>query len=154
MADLSFIYDQDKRHNDIKIVGGDFLLSDEIETAVELSLFSDRRATLDEIQTFQSGVRERQSRRGFWANTFKEFSQGSGLWLLQREKKTASTLARARKFCTDSLQWMADEGIVASITPTVSFSGDALVIHVAVVKPDGQDGTFKYQSSWDSLEVA
>jgi phage gp46-like protein len=125
-----------------------------LRVAVELSLFTDRRATLDEIQTFQAGIRERQSRRGFWANTFKKHARGSGLWLLQREKKTQTTLARAKKFCTDSLQWLIDEGVVQSITPTVSFAGDALVIHIAVVKPDGtSDAPFRFQSSWDSLEV-
>jgi phage gp46-like protein len=127
--------------------------SSSLQVAVELSLFTDRRATLDEIRTFQGGMKGRQSRRGLWANSFKKHTQGSGLWLLQREKKTNSTLSRAKKACTESLQWLIDDGVVRSITVEVEFIGDSIIILVSVVKPDGQDGTFKFQSSWNALEV-
>jgi phage gp46-like protein len=127
--------------------------SSSLQVAVELSLFTDRRATLDEIRTFQGGMKGRQSRRGLWANSFKKHTQGSGLWLLQREKKTNSTLSRAKKACIESLQWLIDDGVVRSITVEVEFVGDSIIILVSVVKPDGQDGTFKFQSSWNALEV-
>lgn len=153
MADLSFTFDSAKRHSDIQIVGGDFLLDDTLQTAVELSLFTDKRATLDEIRTFQAGLQSRQSRRGFWANTFKRLSQGSGLWLLQREKKTAANLARAKKFCDESLNWMLETGVVQSVSTLAEYSGSALIIIVSITKPDGQAAGFQYQYAWDSLEV-
>jgi phage gp46-like protein len=153
MSDISFIFDSDKGHSDIQIVGGDFLLDDTLQTAVEISLFTDRRATTSEIQTFQRGIQERQSRRGYWANFFKEFAQGTGLWLLQREKKTQETLSRAKTFCNDSLNWMVQEGIVALVSTETSFDGAALVIVVSITKPDGQEAGFKYQFAWDNLTV-
>ena len=123
-----------------------------LQVAVEISLFTDRRATLDEIRLVQGGIRERQSRRGYWANTFKANPQGSGLWLLQREKKTQANLARARVFCNASLKWLVDTGVVQSVSTTAEYAGDALVIVVSIIKPDGQEAGFRYQYAWDSLE--
>lgn len=124
-----------------------------LQVAVEMSIFTDRRATTAEIQQFQSGIQERQTRRGFWGNTFKDYTQGSGLWLLEREKKTNETLSRAKVYCNDSLQWLVDGGVVESVETETSFDGDALIITVSITKPDGQPAGFKYQFTWDSLEA-
>lgn len=153
MADVSFIYDSEKGYSDIQIVDGDILLADTLQTSVEISLFTDRRATTAEAQIVQRGIKERQSRRGYWANFFKDNAQGSGLWLLQREKKTQETLSRAKTFCNDSLAWLVSDGIAQSVATETSFDGDALIISVSIAKPDGQDAGFKYNFAWDSLRV-
>jgi phage gp46-like protein len=150
MADLSFIFDKDKNHSDVQIVGGDFLLSDELQTAVELSIFSDRRASTDEAQRMQLG-QDRLSRRGYWANGFRKVEQGSGLWLLQREKRTQETLSKAKTFCEEALGWMTRGGIAQSVTVDTSFSGSALIINIQLIKPDGQSSGFKFDFAWDGL---
>lgn len=130
-----------------------FLISS-LQVAVELSLFTDRRATSDEIEKFQRGAQKRTSRRGYWANSFREHVQGSGLWLIDREKRMAETIARAQSYATDALQWMTAEGVAQSVAATAEFDGSILVLIVAIRKPDGQDVGFKYNFAWDSLEVS
>ncbi len=124
-----------------------------LQIAVELSLFTDRRATADEIEDFQPNAQRRASRRGYWANTFRDYVQGSGLWLLERAKKTATTLSRAQTYATTSLAWMVTEGVAKSVNASASFDGDALILIVTITKPDGQEEGFRFQFAWDSLEV-
>ena len=109
-------------------------------------------ATTDEIRRFQAGTQRRQSRRGYWPNTYKENVQGSGLWLLQREKKTAENLSRAKTYCEEAIQWLIDDGVILSADVTTEYDGEALVINIVIMKPDGQE-EFKYQYAWDALEA-
>ena len=151
MADLSFIYDQKKRHSDIQIAGGDFVIGDSLQTSVELSLFTDRRATDSEYSLIAGNTQARKPRRGYWANSFKATKQGSGLWLLQREKRTAETLSRAKVYATSALAWMVKEGIAKSVAAETSFDGTALIVAVSITKPDGTEAGFKYDFAWESL---
>jgi len=165
--DIAYLYDSEKGFSDMKIIGGDFLLCDSprfdpttskdilkssLQVAVELALFTDRRATTEEIRDFQQGRIERISRRGYWANTYKDNRQGSGLWLLSRAKRTQTTLSKAETYCTDSLQWMIDVGVIESVDPSASYSGEALVLQINITKPDGQGYEFRWQFTWDGIE--
>jgi phage gp46-like protein len=129
------------------------VLISSLQVSVEISLFTDRRATSDEIASFQRGVQGRTSRRGYWANSFREYVQGSGIWLLDREKRQQETLARAQTYAFDSLAWMTSEGIAQQVLTTASFDGEILILDIVITKPDGQDIGFKYNFAWDSLEV-
>jgi len=166
--DLYYAYSKEKGFADIEIVGGDFLLCDQrrydpstdsfilkssLQVAIELALFTDRRANTEEIRKFQGGRIERLSRRGFWPNTYNDIVQGSGLWLLSRGKKSNETLADAEKYARECTQHLIDEGIVATITPTASFRGEALVLLIQYAKPDGQEFGFTYQFTWDGIEA-
>ena len=163
MADIAFTYENERGYSDIQIKDGDFLLCDtraidgtivsSLQVAVEISLFTDRRATADEINGFKRGQPARTSRRGYWANFFRDNVQGSGLWLLDREKRRAETIARAQTYATDALNWMVLEGVAQTVAASASFSGTILILDVTIRKPDGQDVGFKYNFAWDSLEV-
>ena len=149
MADLSFKYDSVKGFADIGIADGDFVFGDDLETAVGLSLFTDRRASNAEIKEFQSGITDRQSRHGYWANTYRDFVQGSGMWLLSRSKKQELTRSRAESYALESLQWLKDDGIAASVDVSASFIGaSALDITIGITKPSGEDLNYKYQFAW------
>lgn len=149
MSDLSFKYDKEKGFADIQTAVGDFVFGDDLETAIGLSLFTDRRASSQEIKEFQVGIIERQSRRGYWANTFRDVPQGSGLWLLYRSKKQAITRARAESYALESLQWLKQNGVAASVDVTATLTGaSGLDIAVRVIKPSGEDLNYKYQFVW------
>ena len=121
-----------------------------LEVACGLSLFTDRRATVAEIKEFQTGITERQSRRGFWANTFRSFSQGSGLWLLSRSKRQEITRSRAETYAIESLQWLKDDGIAQDVEVEAALSGrSGLDLQVRVLKPSGEELNYKYQYVWE-----
>lgn len=149
MADLSFTYDQTKTYADISVSGGDFVLLNDLETAVGISLFTDRRATDQEIKEFQYGIIERQSRRGYWANTYRNVTQGSGLWLLDRSKRQEVVRSNAEVYAASALQWLVDEGIAASVDVSAEFFGaSGLDLSVSITKPTGEDLEYKYQFVW------
>ena len=150
MADLSFVYDADKGFADLIIQDGDFLTGNDLETAIGLSLFTDRRATDSEISDFQTGVLGRQSRRGYWANSYRDTPQGSGLWLLSRSKHVELTRSQAESFASDSLQWLVNDGIASSVDVVAALDGaSGMSLSVSVAKPTGEDLNYKYQFAWD-----
>jgi phage gp46-like protein len=76
------------------------------ETAVLLSLFTDRLAEDDDLLPDQLN----SDRRGWWADTnAPEGPLGSKLWTLAREKQTESVRVRAEQYCREALQWMLDD---------------------------------------------
>lgn len=88
---------------------------DGLETAVILSLFTDRMA--EEDDELPAG----DDRRGWWADAYPAVDGdriGSRLWLLAREKQLPQTLARAREYAIESLQWLVDDGIASRIEVT------------------------------------
>lgn len=99
---------------DLVLNGGDLVIDAGLETAVVLSLFTDRRAQTDD--EIPDGT---DDRRGWWADTFSDVEGdriGSRLWLLAREKDTASTLERAREFAEEALDWMIEDGVAKNLT--------------------------------------
>jgi phage gp46-like protein len=94
-------------------------LDDTLETAVAISLFTDARATDDELRI--AGL-TKQSNRGWWGDTYPHvpgFVLGSKLWLLARAKKDdATSLLLARQYTLEALQWLIDDGVADSIIVT------------------------------------
>lgn len=150
MSDISFKFDKGKNYADIQIEGGDLRLGDDLETAVCLSLFTDRRASSAEILDFQKGIIERQSRRGYWANDFRDIKQGSALWLLSRSKRQELTRSRAEAYASEALQWLKDEGIAKEISVEATlFGASGLDLQVHIIKPSGESLNYKYQFVWE-----
>lgn len=84
-----------------------------IETAIVLSLFTDRRAP--------EGWRpEIQDRRGWWGDGLEPDGLavdplGSWLWLLENEKVTPEIVALAKAYAEASLEWMIADGVAARV---------------------------------------
>ena len=91
MADIALTWNNDIGAGDLCVVGADLLADDGLETAVLLSLFSDRRAREEEIPPGQTW------RRGWWGDLLADDQDqiGSKLWLLEREKQSPTVLVRA-----------------------------------------------------------
>ena len=86
---------------------------DGLDTAVIVSLFTDRRA--EESDHFDGDP------RGWWGdalavNDDRPVPLGSRLWLLAREKQHPAVLRKAEAFARQALQWMLDDGVADSIT--------------------------------------
>jgi len=88
--------------------------SDQLASAVYISLFTDRKAP--------EGWRpEVADRRGWWGDGVapegeEPFALGSHLWLLRNEVATEENTVAARQYAQEALAWMVDERVAASVT--------------------------------------
>lgn len=132
---------------DLSVSGGDLLRDDGLETAVSLSLFTDRRATRD----LMPDVRD-VDLRGYWGDvaTVVEGDQtGSLLWTLAREKETAQTLARARQYARDALQWMLDDKVASKIEVAASYVARCvMMLTIDLYRPGLQPVRYRYDFEW------
>lgn len=100
----------------VKTALGALATDSSLESVVLLSLFTDAEATQQEIKA--AGLDRQQ---GWWADadSLREPGvrrMGSKLWLLSRGKTTLETLRRAEGYIRDSLTWLIDKGIVATVS--------------------------------------
>lgn len=94
---------------DLLLEGGDLALDRGLSTAVLVSLFSDGRAPAElDLPPGET------SRRGWWGESEGD-RFGSLLWLLDREKVTASTLERLSTYARQALAWMVEDGIAERV---------------------------------------
>jgi len=137
----------DSAHQDLMSDGG-------LETAVLVSLFTDRRAREDDELPDSNNL----DRRGWWGDLgvpeVEGDQIGSRLWLLGREKTQESVLVRAKKYAEEALRWMIEDGIAKTIeveTERQSTPGtDWLVLAVRIYKPDGAVTPLKYEFQWSA----
>lgn len=116
-----------------------------LQTAVIISLFTDRRANRDDPLSLD------ESRRGWWADTYFESNDkiGSRLWLLRRAKMIQSTLVRAREYSLEGLRWMLDDNVAGRIEIETDFYNRfILALGVNIVRPTGGQN-FNFQYVWN-----
>lgn len=120
---------------------------DGLETAVILSLFTDKTAPADAILPDGSG-----DRRGYWADEDK----GSLLWLLEREKATIKTAARAQRYALEALQWFKRDGIADEIEVTAEYvTHEMLKLGVTIVRQvAGKPVNHRFDYVWNPAQPA
>lgn len=112
---------------DLALDGYDLAKEDGLRTAVIISLFTDRRAEADDEIPDGS-----DDRRGWWAGAI-----GSRLWLLARAKETPDTLARARAYAIEALQWLIDDGVATAVEVTAEWARrGVLALRVVITLAD------------------
>lgn len=99
---------------DLQLANGDLVMDPGLATATIVSLWTDRRATLDD------GIGIDDDPRGFWADREGD-RWGSLLWLLERSKATEETLREAEHAAREACQWMRRAGIAQRITAAASW---------------------------------
>lgn len=136
---------------DIRRDGLVLVQDDTLETAVIISLFTDRRARPDDELP---GLED--SRRGWWGDALSETQGdeiGSWLWLLYREKNTNETLNRAREYCMDALAWLLEDRIADRVQVSTWYmdpeSSGLMEIEVIIVKRNGSQE--RYNLLWKRL---
>ncbi|NOG69821.1 phage GP46 family protein [Roseicella sp. DB1501] len=124
---------------------GDLVTASSIESAVFVSLFSDRRAPDDYRPN--DGTNDP---RGWWGSSFADRQLGSRLWTLDRAKKVGQTplLLQARDYCKEALAWMIEDGIAAKIDVRTSWiNATAIGIRITITEPTGTV-LHPFQFSW------
>lgn len=147
MADLKLVYRAFQ--GDVELGRGDLVIDETLETAILVSLFTDRRVSAEELPQGET------SRRGFWGDMLEEDGDeiGSKLWLLDREKESDDELlARAEEYSAEALRWLVDDGIASSVEVETELIGRGqLGISVAVIRPDGVGENYRFNTLWERI---
>lgn len=157
MADIRLYYNptfqQELGPIDTRIEGGDLAKGRELETAVLLSLFLDRRSLDDDPIPDGTG-----NRRGWWGDSYPSVAgdqYGSRLWTLARAKQTPETLAAFQELATEALTWLVEDGVAERVVVEAEFPRpNWLAFTVQITRP-GQvtPENFTHQLKWDELDV-
>lgn len=155
MSDLSFVIQPTKTTADIEILNGDFKQANYLETAVLVSLFSDRRATDDELNTYSRGNSKPELNRGLWIDTYRvDIQYGSGFWLLYREKKQQETLSRFQDYSKQALQWLINDGVAKDVEAEAEFVGETLNLVVTITRENNELFVATFDFAWNELRLS
>lgn len=119
----------------------------DLETAILISLFTDRQAGPDDVIT--DGSRDP---RGWWGDLGQAYPIGSRLWLRMRAKQTDQTLQLVRGDIAEALQWMIDDGVVARLDIAAEWQAPGLLAaSVTLNRTDGTTTALRYSWAWKDL---
>lgn len=142
-GDMLFNFDSVKGFGDIFIECADLKRDPGFETAVFISLFTDKRADdSDKLPNNQV------DKRGWWSDN----NIGSKLWLIEREKLLNEAKTKAEQYSKEALQWLVDEGIAETIlTEATLVRGEtALTLSIRIIQKSGEPIYFKYYYNWEA----
>jgi phage gp46-like protein len=131
---------------DWSLDGGALVSDAGLQSAVVISLFTDRRAEADDI--LPDGASDR---RGWWgdvvapktAPTDKPWLSGSRLWLLSREKQTTATAQRVEFYTREALAWMVEIGVASAVDVSATWIRQGfLALDVTIHRPNGVAETY------------
>ena len=132
---------------DLAISGQSLAEDDGLESAVVISLFTDRRA---EDGDALPGAAD--DKRGWWGDGFAEASGdriGSRLWLLAREKQLPSVLARARDYAREALAWLIEDGIVREVNVAAEIVRQGVLgLSIDIVRTGRPVARYRFESFW------
>lgn len=106
----------------------DFETTDGLETAIVVSLFSDRRAYADEVG-------DPMRRRGWIGDLVSETPgdrHGSGLWLYEQSRGTQATVTGVRSEADQAVHWMVEDGLLLSESARVAFSPSTRTLQLVI----------------------
>lgn len=145
MADTTIVWDQVNSRGDWALSGSALKTGNDLQTAILISLFSDRVAQPDDV------IPDGTDPRGWWADG--DVLVGSRLWLLRRAKQTQETLQKAYDYIAESLQWLLDDQVVARFDITVEwYRPSFLGAWIIAYKTDGSvayNGKFSW--AWSGI---
>jgi phage gp46-like protein len=151
VTDISLTWSLPLARADWSVVNGQLLAGNDLQSAVLVSLFTDRRAAPDFVPPDRSN-----DRRGVWFDTYETSLIGSRLWQLQRAKisNRAVLLQQAQDYCVEALQWLLDDGVAAQVdVQTYFITPTTLGITVQLIKPDSTALRFQYSWAWNFSPV-
>jgi len=149
--DLGF-FDNGTPSIDLALEDGDFKADNGLETAVLISLFTDRRVEPEELPP---GL---EDPRGWWGDAISEEPNdriGSRIWTLDRGKITVENRNKLKEYALEALLWMKDQGIASKIeTSVVIIQNERLDLSVKIYRPEGENIPFKFVWTGQELKRA
>lgn len=137
---------------DIQMADRDLLRDPGFETAILMSLFTNRRADPDDILPDNTDDKE-----GWWGDILNEDGDqdGSRLWLIGRHKNTTEVLPRAEEYITEALQWMVDDKIADKVKVTINrLDMMSIQFSIEIYRPlKSNTITYKYYYNWEAQKA-
>lgn len=152
MTDLALVWDSATGSADLEFASNDLSTDDGLETAVMISLFTDRYAeSSDDLPDGET------DRRGWWADD-PEDRIGSRLWTLARSTDTADVLPRMVALAKEALQWMVDDNVAAAVdVEAESIVGSGrdryAVLAVTIHRPKVDPVNYRWNFNWVAQEA-
>lgn len=152
MSDITTIWDSANSRGDWKMNGPGLLSGNDLETAVEISLFTDHVAQSGDI--IPDGTR---NPRGWWGDVQPDGTVqpiGSRLWLLERSKSPLqSVLNNAVTYARQALQWLITDGVAAAVNVTGNWNANNfLALQVTVLRKNGTIVPLNYEWAWSQIQ--
>ncbi len=153
-SDIKIVWDnRGKAAGDIEYDNGDLTREGGLETAVWMSLFTDRRADIDD--NIPDGT---TNRRGWWGDLVADTDGdqiGSRLWLLDRSATTEDAIVDAEFYIREALQWMIDDDVCESIDVVVerqSMKNKSAILgfKVSILQSDGNIIAITFNDLWEN----
>lgn len=145
MSDTMIVWDPAKGTGDWTLEGGALAAGSDLRSAVLISLFTDRTAGPDDEIPDRSG-----DPRGWWGDVGQAVPIGSRLWLLERAKQTTETLATARDYISEALQWLIDDKVVGAFDIYVEWTRPGVLgAQVTAFRPDGGKEAMQFSWIWN-----
>ena len=124
----NFVYDFNFRDD------GDFELDNTFDTAIQMSLLTDKRADASEVV-------QPELRRGWWGNLLNEnqdYEIGSKLWLLFQARKTTDNLNKAIDFTRECFDWMVEDGYTQAVNVDGVILEQGFQLNISFVREDNK----------------
>lgn len=137
---------------DIVYNNGDLERELGLETAVLMSVYTDARASDDDILPDTLS----EDRRGWWGDLTSEIDDdfiGSKLWLLSRASTVEDNIALAQFYIEECLDWMIEDGVAQEIEVFVERQdrpdkSATLAFSIKIYQNDGNTYQTKYYDLW------
>lgn len=144
MSDTSTIWMRDLGRGDWALNGANLQSGNDLETAILISIFSDREAAPDD--DIPDGTNDP---RGWIGDVEQQYKIGSRVWLLTRSKQTQETLRRANDYIAEALQWLIDDGAVARFDITTEWTAASMLgARVLAYKTNGAAAPLNFNWAW------
>lgn len=146
MADAAMVMTENG--GELVLSGFDLARDDGLETAVIISLFTDRRASAEQLPV----ELPQDDLRGYWGdigNATPSDQTGSLLWLLAREKQLPQILGRAQQYCREALAWMVEDLVATRVEVKAEFVAQGwMLILVDIFRPTGSPVRYRFNYEW------
>ena len=146
--DIKIQFDELTQEFDFAYNNGDLIREKGLETAVLISLFTDRRANDDDNLINQGEY------RGWWGDALTDDKIGSRLWLIRSQKATNQNVVLAKEYIIEALQWMIDDGVASKIEVETEKQGPVenlrLAAKIRIYYTDGNVEAIEFKNLWEN----
>ena len=154
-ADISFVTQEGKPYSDIEISENDIKRDNTIITATTIMLLTDRRATLEEIQTANLFPSFPYDLRGWWGDTYRDNPIGSKLWLNRRRKATDLVLTQHIQYAKESLGYLVESGVAKDVIVIAEWiRKGVMLMGIKVIRPDNSTTQQTFTFLWTEVQNA
>lgn len=149
-GDIRISFDQYAQYADLILADRDVDRDGGFETAVLITLLTDKRADEEDSLPDDGGYKG-----GWWGDSVPvvpDYRMGTKLWLLQRSKTTTDIPARAEEYLKEGFQWLIDDGIVESFEVSAERLdvgvSSILSLSLSFKKSSEQTVSYKFYFNW------